>query len=522
MPKRKRHDLDYIDEPNGKSLEAPIDSSVVEQPAPARRSSRLRQTKQKILKEQDKNPQLLSPTGSTSGQHIRAGNKRKGKRRGKRKRSSSRDNAAEAEPDTHTKLRASHHTSESIEPEPCCDPVAYWAAHREWPKNFTQTGRNMNSERSNKRKSESSHRTDRLHRMEQHGIFVKASKLMRKESKDLCKQYLVRDRVPFSYPGYPADRIEDVLNRVENANEPRIQRDVMPIVVPSIENLFFNGEKNFEVYAEDIQAEWIRCAPMGSTRPKPDFTVGLGRTAFSDDEFDKLSRYGSVTTPFLFTPNICFPFLICEAKNGEDGLNKGQRQNLHSGGIAVRAIIELYKAAYGNDDSRVQNLYGQVLIFTVSHNHDVVQIYGHFAALSNAGKVEVYRHPISMCSLTFGDGKDRFEPYNFVYNVYEKFAPGHLKRIKEAAMVLPKANKTWLSQATSDIGLDDASSQQDSQSALSQSQRDMQPPSASASFLRKAAKMEERRQELARQKKIVEELEALVDADDDDEADNES
>lgn len=44
-------------------------------------------------------------------------------------------------------------------------------------------------------------------------------------------------------------------------------------------------------------------------------------------------------------------------------LNKADRQIIHSGSMAVRAIIVLYCEAFGHGSDRVQQLYGEVLVF---------------------------------------------------------------------------------------------------------------------------------------------------------------
>jgi len=132
------------------------------------------------------------------------------------------------------------------------------------------------------------------------------------------------------------------------------------------------------------------------------------------------------------------------------------------------AVIELYKAAFGDATSkRVKELSGKVLAFTVSHDHDKVSIHGHFAVIADdpAGKLEFYRYPITLISLRTGDGGDRYKSYNFVRNVYDKFVPEHLRRIRDAAAALPKlSERTEMSFAASEMTLEE-NSQQDSQDA---------------------------------------------------------
>lgn len=518
------------------------DLSTVKRPLPSvglepsplfRRSARPENGRNKHLKEEEQRNSLLpSPTVSTSQQLIPGR---------KRKRSLFCGNTVDAKHNLdHKSPKSSHQTPKSLETD-TQDPVAYWALHQIWPPNFNEKGRKMSSGQPNKRKSESKHRSDRLFRMEQHGIFMKTSNAIQGASEDLCNELTEGNRAPISYPTFPAERVSEVLEQVANANEGKIQRDILPWVVPSAVHLRLWGESGMEHIAEEIQAEWKRCATMGSTCPKPDYTVGLTRNAFSRDEFEALQNYATTTKPFLFTPELCFPFLVCEAKSGEEGLNKAHRQNIHSASIAIRAIIELCWAAYGKSNPRVQDLYGQVLVFTVSHNHEMVYLSGHFAALADGtfDKLEFYRYPFAMFSLSLVKGRDRNKPYNVVRNIYDKFAPVHVKRIKDAAQNLPKPGKQIdTSSAAYDLSLDDVSQQdpqdpqdtQDTQDTPSQSDSVSQPtrePSSTTQYSQVAVmrtqmnslmqhlgqrdkQMEEQKAQIEEQKAQIEELRASI------------
>ena len=375
----------------------------------------------------------------------------------------------------------------------------------------------MGQENPSKRKSVSMHNSDRVERLAENRIYMKASALIQRTSKDLCSSFLEGHRTPGQYPCYPPEQIPNVLERVHVLNEARLQRDIMPWVVPSVENLFFSGEITLDYINEEIQAEWTRCATMGGTRPKPDYTAGLSRTAFTKEEIGKLQNYTSLERPFLFTPNLCFPFLMCEAKTGQEGIDKADRQNIHSASIAVGAIIELYKAAFGTTyPDRINELYGQVLAFSVSHNNRLVYLYGHFAVLSDdsTGKPEFYRFVIAMFSFDIYDGADRFKAYNFVRNVYEEFAPEHRKRIKDAVASLPAlAERTGHSFAGSDLAPEDTDSHQNPQVAGSQDDGVFRTPSEPASVA-KIRQMEQEKKESKKReeesKKEKEKLEEMV------------
>ncbi|KAK1811758.1 hypothetical protein LTR12_013855, partial [Friedmanniomyces endolithicus] len=214
----------------------------------------------------------------------------------------------------------------------------------------------MNPPNARKRSSSSSHHSGRRQRLEENGIHMRTSGLLQSASKKLCNDLLAGEHSLDQHPCYPIERTDDVLERIHGLNEARLQRDVTPWVVPSAENLFFSGQQQLDYIGEEIQAEWIRCEPMGVSRPKPDFTVGLRRTAFQDDELRKLENYATPQGPFYFTPDLCFPFLMCEAKTGRIGIDQADTQNIHSASIAVRAIFKLYYAAYGADHDRTKAL----------------------------------------------------------------------------------------------------------------------------------------------------------------------
>ncbi len=392
--------------------------------------------------------------------------------------------------DTHNRCLAKRKVPQQTPQQPDTDtynPVAHWAHTSFWPEDLWQRGFGMDETASKKRKTDSTHRTSTVKRMAMHGVFMQNSKLIQKDSKSLCEEYMKGDRTTVKSSVFTAEGFSRVLERVRNSNEARITRDVTPWIVPSAEVLYFCDELKLDYIGDELNAEWIRCATMGGKRPKPDYIAGLLQTAFTEEEIDKLENYARPDRPFRFTPELSFPFLMCEAKTGEVGLNEADRQNIHSASIAVRAIVMLYREAFGHTaPHRVRELYGKVLAFTVSHDNDRVLLYGHFAVANISGELEFYHYPIDIISLTIRDGVGRYRAYNFVWNVYEKFAPDHRKRIKDAVAHLPSpAKRTALSFSASDMDLGEPDSEQNSQDMSSQGegqdeslmQQAMRPPS---------------------------------------------
>ena len=295
---------------------------------------------------------------------------------------------------------------------------------------------------------------------------MESSSLIQQDSKELCQKYLEGNCQTVKTSVFTAKEFAKILVRVRDSNESRIVRDVTPWIVPSAEILRFRDELKLDFIGDGLNVEWTRCATMGSRKPKPDYVAALLASAYTQEEVDKLENYARPDRPFWFTPELSYPFLMCEAKPGTVGLNEADRQNVHSASIAVRAIFALYKEAFGHTTPhRVHELYGKVLVFSVSHDNDKFILYGHFAiAESNFSEnLKFYRHPINMYSLTMNDGAYQYKGYDFVRNVYEKFGPVHRQRIKDAVAHLPTpVQRTGLSFAASNMSVDEPDSEQDS------------------------------------------------------------
>lgn len=119
-------------------------------------------------------------------------------------------------------------------------------------------------------------------------------------------------------------------------------------------------------------------------------------------------------------------------KCGENGLNKADRQNARSASTSVNAILQLYRSV-----SRAEKLHRKILVFSVSHDHHLVQIYGHYALVKQA-TATFHRHLIHSFDITAYDGKNRWTAYNFVRKIYDHFAPILLEDIKDVISQIPE------------------------------------------------------------------------------------
>lgn len=107
-----------------------------------------------------------------------------------------------------------------------------------------------------------------------------------------------------------------------------------------------------------------------------------------------------------------FPFLTCEVNCGTTGLDIADRQNGHSMAVAMRGIVELFKLG-----KRESELHGELLTFSISHDHRTVRLYGYYPILDGR-KISIYRHPIHTFDITALDGKEKWTTYNFTMGIY--------------------------------------------------------------------------------------------------------
>ena len=126
-----------------------------------------------------------------------------------------------------------------------------------------------------------------------------------------------------------------------------------------------------------------------------------------------------------------FPFLTCEVKCGAAALDVADRQNAHSMTLAVRGIVELFRAVKREDEVN-----RKILAFSVSHDHRSVRIYGHYPVITGKD-IQYFRHPIHTFDFTALDGKDKWTAYRFTKNVYDTWMPTHFKNICSAIDQLP-------------------------------------------------------------------------------------
>ena len=281
--------------------------------------------------------------------------------------------------------------------------------------------------------------------------------------KDGCKQEHL-ERLLYSEQTVPRDSLfrddlfDKTCEKIRNRNEAMVIRDISSLIVPSAQTLATYGATHLNHLYECVNEGWNSTIPFHGTRPQPDYSVGFGRSAFTEEQLKKLEPFvgeigSKAFTYFMATTRMYFPFLACEVKCGAAALDVADRQNAHSMTVAVRGVVELYRAV-----KRENELDQEILAFSISHDHSTVRIYGHYAIIMG-DKTTFYRHPIHKFDFTALDGKDKWTTYKFTKNVYDTWMPIQYKRICSAIDELPSDVDFDLSQSASFSQSDRQSSQ---------------------------------------------------------------
>ena len=268
----------------------------------------------------------------------------------------------------------------------------------------------------------------------------------KKESRDLCRDLLEMDQNVPEFSHFSDAAFESTCRRIQDRNEAKVIDKIARLIVPSAEDLADFGSEHLEHLVESIDEGWSNSIPVTKTRPQSDYAVGFGRSAFTKEQLYRFQPFvGELTDTsyFMATWYMYFPFLTCEVKCGAAALDIADRQNAHSMTMAVRAVVELFRLV-----KREKEIDREILAFSVSHNHRLVRIYGHYPVI-NGKDTNYYRHPIREFSFTELDGKEKWAAYRFTKNIYDKWTPGHYERILSAINDIPLGISFELSQSAS-------------------------------------------------------------------------
>ncbi|KAL9015857.1 MAG: hypothetical protein Q9185_006772, partial [Variospora sp. 1 TL-2023] len=236
------------------------------------------------------------------------------------------------------------------------DPIAHWVAEGVWPDDLHKKGMDTNESAPRKRslsrstsytQSVKDGKNPKAYTPAYQQVLTSASIFMNTnasrpaitaESQRLCSDYLHGNYDLPANPLYHDDEFSQLLARLSDRNEARVVRDLTPMIMPSAEHLHSLGDEDLSDLAEELNAEWAKCNSLAGPRPKPDCAAGLKPSAFTEEEIMKLKVYTAPSRATLFTENMYFPFLMCEAKCGDQALDRADRQNMHSCSVAVNAL----------------------------------------------------------------------------------------------------------------------------------------------------------------------------------------
>jgi hypothetical protein len=387
------------------------------------------------------------------------------------------------------------------------DPVAFWAREGRWPEEQAwpeetfamdrllarrKPSTNLSRKRSNSGTSDASDQKPREEKsapyrqqryetlLELKGSYMtKAPSGLANASQTLCRSLLEKTPPVPNNTLFRDDIFETTCQKIHNKNEARVIQDITRLIVPSAESLATFGANHLDILIEGVNEGWNNSIPLTSPRPQPDYSVGFRRDAFTEDQLAKLSPFigdfiAGDQSLFMATYLMYFPFLTCEVKCGAAVLDIADRQNAHSMTLAVRGIVELFRAVKRDDEVN-----RKILAFSISHDYATVRIYGHYPVITGE-TVKYYRHPIHKFDFTVFDGKEKWTAYRFTKNVYDTWMPAHFKNICSAIDQLPSnLGVPPLSEAT---GLSEAAGLSEA-TGLSQDLGNLMQPDASCASM---------------------------------------
>ncbi|KAL8828533.1 MAG: hypothetical protein Q9170_006563 [Blastenia crenularia] len=313
-------------------------------------------------------------------------------------------------------------------------------------------------------------------RLREKGSYMRKSPLgITDTSRELCRTLLEKEQPIPQDTLFRDDRFDETCESVQGRNEAMIVRDITPLICPSAQVLRIHGAQHLNLLYESVNEAWNNMNTYEGTLPQPDYSVGFGRSAFTDEQVDKLKPFVGqpgfkVITYFMATTRIYFPFFTCEVKCGAAALDFADRQNAQSMSVALRAFITLFRYV-----KREKELHKEILTFSISHDDRSVRIYGHYAIIEG-DKTTFYRHPIHEFNFTALDGKEKWTTYRFVKNVYDHHSPKIYEKICSAIDDLPAGINFDLSQSAS-------FPQSVSQSSLSNAESILGEDNSQSSFL---------------------------------------
>lgn len=298
--------------------------------------------------------------------------------------------------------------------------------------------------------------------LESKGIFLDDHKDgITSDSKNFCRKLLERDLKTPRGTRFDDDVFESTCQRIRKKNETGVIRVIGELIVPSAEGAIDHGHISFQRLIESVNEGWDssisldeaqqlpQTLPLSQAlqlpqsrqfrlpRPQPDYAVGFPRQAFTEYQLRRLApfvREIGDTSFFMSTAFMHFPFMTAEVKCGKAALDIADRQNGHSSFLEIRGVVKLFRLV-----KREKELHRQILAFSISHDHRMVRIYGHYPVIDGE-KTTYHRYSVHEFSFAALDGREKWTSYKFVMSLYDDWAPSHFKRLCSAIDELPEVN----------------------------------------------------------------------------------
>lgn len=261
--------------------------------------------------------------------------------------------------------------------------------------------------------------------MWEHPLGISAS------SRRLCEDLLTIEQ---NYPRnslFADDQFELTLQAVEDGCEERVLSVITPHMAPSPEALVATGYNDLLLCLIEAKNKgWDNSLTLTDTTVQPDFSVGFRRESFTSAEWAKLRPFLTLffdrrLSLYQNRRRMYFPFFTCEVACGPDGLEIADRQNAHSMALGARSIVEMFRLA-----GLERELSREILTWSVSHDERNVRIHGCYPVFARDGRVHYHRHLLRAFSFTSDGGAERWAAYRFVKNLYDRWMPDHLERLR--------------------------------------------------------------------------------------------
>jgi len=115
------------------------------------------------------------------------------------------------------------------------------------------------------------------------GSFMDKSDLdITDDSRSLCRRLLQSVQTVPQDSLFRDDLFEKTCQKIRTRNEAIVIRDIGLLIVPSAQALATYGATHLNHLYESVNEGWNSAIPFHGTRPQPDYSVGFGRSAFSD------------------------------------------------------------------------------------------------------------------------------------------------------------------------------------------------------------------------------------------------